>query len=44
MDTNIAQLFTCKGDKIANAGYLENKEDFFVTPITCTTCKLSGSV
>ena len=27
-ETNIAQLFTCKGEKIVNAGYLENIADF----------------
>ena len=27
-ETNIAQLFICKNEKIANAGYLENIADF----------------
>ena len=38
---NIAQLFVCKGEKIANAGYLKNIADF-VQAKTCT--KLSASV
>ena len=32
-ETNIVQLFICKGEKIANAGYLENIADF------CESCK-----
>ena len=39
-EPNIAQLFICKGEKVANAGYLEKQ--IFVKVITCT--KLSGSV
>ena len=34
-ETNIAQLITCKGENITNAGYLENTADF-VKAITCT--------
>ena len=34
-ETNIAQLFICKGEKIANAGYFENIA-YFVKAITCT--------
>ena len=35
------QIFVCKGEKIANAGYLKNIADF-VKAKTCT--KLSASV
>ena len=37
----MAQFFICKGEKIANAGYLEKIADF-VKAITCT--KFRGSV